>query len=194
MLLSTYKINKTIPVRSKQGIIITVIEFFYAYCLLCSPIRIPFYSNFFLILIRSQVNYVCLNLCLFYFFLYSLYVIYKIRKKVMKMSFNSSVSCSVMSDSLQPHGLYLIRFLCPWNSPGKNTGVGCHALLYGIFPTQGLNPGLPPCRCILYCLSQWSNPIQFKVVFRVHYLLLRPSGTCWHAMSSPFSGPYFCLH
>ena len=43
---------------------------------------------------------------------------------------------------------------CPWNSPGKNTGVGCHFLLYGIFPTQGLNPGLLHCRQILYCLSQ----------------------------------------
>ena len=31
-------------------------------------------------------------------------------------------------------------FLCPWDSPGKNTGVGCHALLQGIFPTQGLSP------------------------------------------------------
>ena len=39
------------------------------------------------------------------------------------------------------------------NSPSKNTGVGCHALLQGIFPTQGLNLGLPFCRCILYCLS-----------------------------------------
>ena len=39
------------------------------------------------------------------------------------------------------------------DSPGKNTGVGCHALLQGIFPTQGLNPGLPHCRQILYCLS-----------------------------------------
>ena len=36
------------------------------------------------------------------------------------------------------------------DSPGKNTGVGCHALLQGIFPTQGSNPGLPHCRCILY--------------------------------------------
>ena len=36
------------------------------------------------------------------------------------------VSCSVMSDSLRPHGLQLARLLCPWNSPGKNTGVGCH--------------------------------------------------------------------
>ena len=36
------------------------------------------------------------------------------------------------------------------DSPGKNTGVGCHALLQGIFPTQGSNPGLPHCRLILY--------------------------------------------
>ena len=39
------------------------------------------------------------------------------------------------------------------DSPGKNTGVGCHALLLGIFPTQGSNPGLLHCRWILYCLS-----------------------------------------
>ena len=36
-----------------------------------------------------------------------------------------------------------------WDFPGKNTGVGCHALLQGIFPTQGSNPGLPHCRWIL---------------------------------------------
>ena len=40
-----------------------------------------------------------------------------------------------------------------WNSSGKNTAVGCHALLQGIFPTQGLNPGLPHCRQILYHLN-----------------------------------------
>ena len=44
---------------------------------------------------------------------------------------------SVMSDSVQPHG-EPTRFLCPWDFPGKNTGVGCH-LLQGLFPTQGLN-------------------------------------------------------
>ena len=49
------------------------------------------------------------------------------------------ISRSVMSDSLQPHGLWPARLLCPQNSPGKNTGVGCHSLLQGIFPTQGLN-------------------------------------------------------
>ena len=48
---------------------------------------------------------------------------------------------SVMSDSLRPHGLY-----SPWNSLGQNTGVGSLSLLRGIFPTQGLNPGLPHCR------------------------------------------------
>ena len=39
------------------------------------------------------------------------------------------------------------------HSPGKNTGPGCRALLQGIFPTQGSNPGLPYCRRILYRLS-----------------------------------------
>ena len=47
--------------------------------------------------------------------------------------------CSVVSDSLWPHGLYPTRFLCPWDSPGKNTRVGCHFPLQGIFPTKGLN-------------------------------------------------------
>ena len=44
---------------------------------------------------------------------------------------------SIMSDSLGHHGLYPTRLLCPWNSPGKNTGMNCHSLLQGIFLTQG---------------------------------------------------------
>ena len=40
---------------------------------------------------------------------------------------------------LQPHGLQPARLLCSWDSPGKNTGVDCHFLLQGIFPTLGLN-------------------------------------------------------
>ena len=59
------------------------------------------------------------------------------------------LSSSVMSDCLWPHGLQPARLLCPWDSPGKNTGVGCHALLQGIFPSQGLNPGLQHYRQIL---------------------------------------------
>ena len=42
--------------------------------------------------------------------------------------------------------------------PRKNTGVDCHMLLQGIFPTQGPNPGLPHCKQILYCLSHQENP------------------------------------
>ena len=60
------------------------------------------------------------------------------------------VSRSVLSESLQPHGLQPARLLYPWNSPGKNTGVGRHFLLQGIFPTQRSNPGLLHCRQIVY--------------------------------------------
>ena len=62
-------------------------------------------------------------------------------------------SCSVVSNSLQPHGLY-----SPWNSPGQNTGVGSLSLLQGIFPTQRSNPGVPHCRQILYQLSHKGSP------------------------------------
>ena len=57
------------------------------------------------------------------------------------------------NDSLWPHELY-----SPWKSPGWNTGVGSCSLLQGIFPTQGLNPGLPHCRQILYQLSHQGSP------------------------------------
>ena len=52
-------------------------------------------------------------------------------------------SCSALCDPMQPS-----RLLCPWDSPGKNTGVGCHFLLQGIFPTQGSNLSL-------LCLLPW---------------------------------------
>ena len=45
--------------------------------------------------------------------------------------------CLAVCNSLPPHGLQPTRLLCPWDFPGKNTGVGCHFLLQGIFPTQG---------------------------------------------------------
>ena len=62
------------------------------------------------------------------------------------------VSCSVVADSLQPYGLRLVRFLCPWDSFGGNTGVGCHSLLQEIFPNPGIEPGSPYGRWILYRL------------------------------------------
>ena len=63
------------------------------------------------------------------------------------------LSHSVLSNSLQPHGLLFTRLLCPWDFPGKNTEMSCHFLLQGIFSTQGSNPclmywqvdSLPPC-------------------------------------------------
>ena len=66
---------------------------------------------------------------------------------------SKSVSHSVISDSWWLHGLQHTRLLCPWGSPGKNTGVGSHSILQRIFPTQGLNPGLPHCNLILYRMS-----------------------------------------
>ena len=59
-----------------------------------------------------------------------------------------SVSRSVVSDSLPPHGLELTRLLCPWDSPGKNTVGGCHFLAQVILPAQELYPALH-CRKIL---------------------------------------------
>ena len=47
------------------------------------------------------------------------------------------------------------------DSSGKNTGVGCHTLLQGVFPTQALNPGLLHCRRILYCLSHKGSPYMY---------------------------------
>ena len=72
---------------------------------------------------------------------------------VVVQSESESVSFALMSDSLWPHRLHPTRLLCPWNSPGKNTGVGSHSLLQGSFPIQGLNLGLLHCMQILYHLS-----------------------------------------
>ena len=70
----------------------------------------------------------------------------------------SKWSHSVVSNSLRPHGLQLTRLLHPWGFPGKSTEVGCYFLLQRIFPTQGLNPGLPHCRQMLYHLNHQGSP------------------------------------
>ena len=83
---------------------------------------------------------------------------------------SESQSRSVMSDSLQPYGLF-----SPWNSPGQNTGVGSLSLLQGTFPTQKSNPGLPHCRQILYQLSHKGSQfckaiiLQFKIVINLNF-------------------------
>ena len=63
-------------------------------------------------------------------------------------------SCSVVSDSLLPHGLKN-----PWNSPGQNTGVGSLPLLQGIFPIQESKRGLLHCKWILYQLCYQGSPV-----------------------------------
>ena len=58
---------------------------------------------------------------------------------------NISIVCvhavsPVVSDSVRPYGLQPTRLLCPWDTAGKNTGVGCHALLQGNLPDPGIEP------------------------------------------------------
>ena len=106
------------------------------------------------------------------------------------------------------------RLLCPWDSPGKNTGLGCHALPPGIFPIQGWNPGLPPCRRTLYprppakqmpivCPTQLhptfcpdlckiQEPLPSCISEKskdLHLVLL----TLWEVIPSPFSMSSVCL-
>ena len=68
--------------------------------------------------------------------------------------------------------LLLALHLCPWDSPGKNTGVGYHAFLQGIFPIQGLNPDLPHCRWIHYYLSHQGSPLS-SIVKHLVWVKLR---------------------
>ena len=58
------------------------------------------------------------------------------------LSFSCCLVAKLHPSLLWPSGLGPTRLLCPWNSPGKNTAVGCHFLLQGIFPTQGCNLSL----------------------------------------------------
>ena len=81
-----------------------------------------------------------------------------------------SVSRSVVSDSLRSRGLEPARLLCPWDSPGNSSGVGCHALLQGIFPTQELNRGLLHCRQTLYHLSCQGSPSPSGCPYLVSFL------------------------
>ena len=59
------------------------------------------------------------------------------------------------------------KLLRPWDFQGKSTGVGCHFLLQGIFPTQGSNPGLSHCRQMLYCLSHQGSPTSLLTQYQL---------------------------
>ena len=77
-----------------------------------------------------------------------------------KVKLSVNQSCLTLCD---PMDCRPPRLLCPWKSPGKNTGVGSHSLLQGIFPTQGSNLGLLHCRQILYCLTHQGSPVDMGV-------------------------------
>ena len=78
-----------------------------------------------------------------------------------------------MSDSLWTYGLYAISLLCPWDSPGKNTGVGCHALLQEILPTQGSNPYL-----FVSCIANMFFLAPPGKSMRIHMSLMTPICYC----------------
>ena len=82
-----------------------------------------------------------------------------------------------MSDPATPWTI-AYQLLPSMDSPGKNTGVGCHLLLQGIFPTQGSNPGLPHYRQTLYPLSHQGSPItNLDSIFKIRDITL-PTKVC----------------
>ena len=72
---------------------------------------------------------------------------------------------------LPPHGLQPTRLFCPWDSPGKNTGVACHALVQRIFLTQGSNS------CLLYLLRWQAGSLPLSQPFQIH---------CWKRLRRRF--------
>ena len=101
---------------------------------------------------------------------------------------------SVISDSLQLHGLQPARLLCPWDSPGKNTRVGYHVLLQGIFPTQGSNLGLLHCKQILYLLSYqgslWVTIEESKIITQLIHRFINIKDTYYFKLLS-FGGAWY---
>ena len=84
--------------------------------------------------------------------------VYKFKFVIFTLIYVCVLSHSVVSDSLWSHDGILPGSSVNEDSPGKKARVGCHALLQGIFPTQGSNPGLLHCRQILYHLSHQGSP------------------------------------
>ena len=78
------------------------------------------------------------------------------------------------------HGLQPARLLCPRDFPGDNTGIGCHFLLQGIFPTQWSNPSLLHCRQMLLP----SEP-PGKFLWMYGWLGIRRSLNIIHGISNP---------
>ena len=94
---------------------------------------------------------------------------------------SESVSCSVLSKSLWPQGLWPARSLCPGHPPGKNTGVGSHSLLQGIFLTQGSNSRLLHWQVDTLPSESLGKPMMSKVIKYYHFPQIHTlSQCCWN--------------
>ena len=71
---------------------------------------------------------------------------------------------AVVSDSLRPHGLWPTRLLCPWDSPGMNTGVGCHALLQRNLLDPGIELGSPALQMVSLSTEQPGKPSRINII------------------------------
>ena len=96
------------------------------------------------------------------------------------------LSCFSVLNFLQIYGPQSSRLLCPWDSPGKNTEVGCHFLLQGIFPTQGWN------LCLLRLLHWQVGSLPLATLresFYKHTIVVLKTYTFWVcAIFFPLSG------
>ena len=81
-------------------------------------------------------------------------------------------ACSCLVATVVPQWTIGLRLLCPWDSSGKSTGVGCHALLQEIFPTKGSNPSLLHCRQILLLLNYRGSLIENYRMFLMTVIVI----------------------
>ena len=75
--------------------------------------------------------------------------------------------CAQLCPTLQPHGLKPARLLCPWDYPGKNTGVGCHALLQAL-PDPGIGPMSPLSPALaggFFCWDTWGSTLTIDISY-----------------------------
>ena len=86
------------------------------------------------------------------------------QRTTMKVKMKVTQSCPTLCDPVA---------CSPWNSPGQKTGVGSLFLLQRIFPIQGLNPGLPHCRQVLYQLGHRGSPEISHIIVYLAFLLVK---------------------
>ena len=157
LFISTFAALHLVSFQKKKKMLPRIMSRIFPLCFLLGVLWIQVFESL------IQVNFCegCQLVIQFHFFVCSYLVLPMpfIGVTVLSpLSILESVSRSVVSDILRLHGLQPSRLLCPRNSPAMNTGVGCHFLLQGIFPTQGLNSGLLYYRKIHDSLNHQGSP------------------------------------